>query len=129
MLKRLLISILINTAVLVGIAMRLPQGGLSISPISRSATPILLAMGGVFTLIYDIARPILKFLTTPINWLTLGLYLPIYHQLTRAWRLCTNRIDRATLHPVYHHQHPHFNPQENSVNHVIIIHHQQGSRC
>jgi uncharacterized membrane protein YvlD (DUF360 family) len=30
-------------------------------------------MGAVFTLIYDIARPTLKFLTTPINWITLGL--------------------------------------------------------
>jgi uncharacterized membrane protein YvlD (DUF360 family) len=30
-------------------------------------------MGFVFWLIYNIARPILKFLTTPINWITLGI--------------------------------------------------------
>ena len=30
-------------------------------------------MGAIFWLIYHIATPILKFLATPINWITLGL--------------------------------------------------------
>ncbi len=73
MIKKLLLGILINTAVLVIIALWIPYGGLQISPLGWNATPILLLMGAIFWLIYHIATPILKFLTTPINWITLGL--------------------------------------------------------
>lgn len=73
MLKKLLLGVLINTAVLVIIALWIPYGWLQISPLGWDATPILLLMGAIFWLIYHIATPILKFLTTPINWITLGL--------------------------------------------------------
>lgn len=73
MLKRLVLSVLINTGVLVIIAVWIPQGGLQITPLSWSVTPVIVLMGAIFTLMYDIARPILRFLTTPINWITLGL--------------------------------------------------------
>lgn len=73
MIKNLFLSSIINTIVLVVIAMRIPLGGLSISPMSWNATPILLLMGFFFWLLYQIIRPLLKFLTTPINRLTLGI--------------------------------------------------------
>lgn len=71
MIKNFIWSVLLNTAVLVIIALWIPFGGLHIQPISWEMTPYLLAMGLIFWLLYHIARPILKFLTTPINWITL----------------------------------------------------------
>ena len=71
MLKNLLISVLINTGVLVIIAKWIPMGWLQIQPLSWENTPILLLMWVIFRWIYHIARPILKFLATPINWVTL----------------------------------------------------------
>jgi uncharacterized membrane protein YvlD (DUF360 family) len=71
MIKNLIRTVLINTWVLVIIALRIPLWWLEISPLSREMAPLLLAMGLLFWLIYSVARPILKFLTTPINWITL----------------------------------------------------------
>lgn len=73
MIKDFLRSVILNTIVLVVIAMWIPLGWLSISPLTRSATPILLVMGFFFWLVYQIVRPLLKFLTTPVNRLTLGI--------------------------------------------------------
>jgi putative membrane protein len=73
MIKNFIWSILINTAVLVIIALWIPFGWLHITPISWNMAPVLLLMGLIFWVIYQVARPILKFLTTPINWITLGI--------------------------------------------------------
>ncbi len=73
MIKNFIRTVLINTAVLVIIALWIPLWGLEITPISWEMAPLLLAMWLLFWLIYSVARPILKFLTTPINWITLGI--------------------------------------------------------
>gem|GEM_PF-3012077 len=54
-------------------ALYIPQGGLTIEPLARSATPLLLILGAIFRLMYWVIRKILKFLATPINMLTLGI--------------------------------------------------------
>ncbi|MEI7477051.1 MAG: phage holin family protein [bacterium] len=42
-------------------------------PVTWQSTPVLLLIGLIFRFIYHVARPLLKFLATPINFLTLGL--------------------------------------------------------
>ncbi len=73
MIKNVVLWVLINTGVLVIIALRVPYGWLTITPITWDAAPFLLLMWLIFGVIYHIAAPILKFLATPINWLTLWL--------------------------------------------------------
>jgi uncharacterized membrane protein YvlD (DUF360 family) len=73
MIKGLVRSVLINTLVLVIIALRIPFGWMHITPLTWNAAPYLLLMGFIFWAIFHVARPILGFLTTPINWFTLGL--------------------------------------------------------
>ena len=52
-------------------------------PNSLQNTPLFLMLGGIFRLIYDVIRHVLKLITLPLNWISFGLV----HILLNIWLL------------------------------------------
>lgn len=97
MIRRILISIIVNSVIVYLVTLIGPQvgiHGMTLQPAEWASLLLFFILGAVFWICYDGVRAFLELLTKPLSWLTLWLTnLIITVSILYLFALIVNRLD------------------------------------